>query len=181
MTNAPNSETEAKTGPLVDAAKAAKLAQQIVGILANEESITRQRAIHAAMTLLGEAIPPPVTNQTRLPHDTGVDSHDLASFFNRDGEMKPADYAYLCAAYYFAEYGAVPFSIAEIRVIAKDAGVVIPDRLDMTFASAAKKGKKLFQSPGRGTFKPTATGSLEFGERWTVRPGRKPKPSSTEA
>lgn len=177
-TNAHESE---RAGASPDPAKAGKLAQQIVSMLINEDLTTRQRAMQAAMTLLGDA--PPQAN-TGQPHytkdDGGGDSHDLASFFNRDGDMKPADYAYLCAAYHFSQYGAVPFSAAEIRAIAADAGVVVPDRLDKTFGTAAKSGKKLFQSAGKSSFKPTATGSVEFGVRWGVRPGRKVKNSPTE-
>ena len=131
--------------------------------------------------LLGDTVPQSITGQSHLSRDAGDDNDDLASFFNRDGEMKPADYAYLCAAHHFSQFGAAPFSISEIRAIATEAGVVIPDRLDMTFAQATKKGKKLFQSVGRGTFKPTATGSLEFGERWSVKPGRKAKDGATDA
>ncbi|MFT3730340.1 MAG: hypothetical protein QM780_02790 [Hyphomicrobium sp.] len=169
-----NAHDTVDTSP--DPAKAGKLAQQIVSILINEDLITRQRAVQAAMTLLGDA---PVQPNVGPPHytkeDGSGDSHDLASFFNRDGEMKPADYAYLCAAYHFSQFGGVPFSFIEIRAIAADAGVVIPDRLDMTFSQATKKGKKLFQSTGKGSLKPTAAGGLEFGERWGVRPGKKAK------
>jgi hypothetical protein len=159
-----------------DPAKAGKLAQQIVAILLDEDAVTRQRAVQAAMMLLGETVPQSINSQPDLSRDAGGDNHaDLASFFSRDGEMKPADYAYLCAAYHFSQFGAAPFSPAEIRAIATDAGVVVPDRLDMTFTQAAKRGKKLFQSAGKGSFKPTATGSLEFGERWGAKPGRKAK------
>lgn len=139
----------------------------------------RHRTIQAAMMLLGESAPSQAHGQAGSPEDVGSDSHlDLAAFFNREGEMKPADHAYLCAAYHFSQFGAAPFSTAEIRAIATDAGVVVPDRLDMTFTAATKKGKKLFQSAGRGSFKPTATGSLEFGDRWGVKPGRKTKSPS---
>lgn len=178
-TNTHGAET-AGTSP--DPTKACKLAQQIVSILINEDLITRQRAMQAAITLLGDAPVQPNVGQPHYAKDvSGGDGHDLASFFNRDGEMKPADYAYLCAAYHFSQFGAVPFSFAEIRVIAADAGVVIPDRLDMTFSQATKKGKKLFQSTGKGSFKPTASGSLEFGERWGVRPGRKAKTPQSQS
>lgn len=176
-TNAHESETQS-TSP--DPTKAGKLAQQLVSLLINEDLITRQRAIQAAMTLLGDAPLQPNNGQSHYTNDGSGDSHDLASFFSRDGDMKPADYAYLCAAYHFAQFGSAPFSIAEIRVIAADAGVIVPDRLDMTFGTASKNGKKLFQSAGKSSFKPTASGSVEFGSRWGVRPGRKVKTSRSE-
>jgi hypothetical protein len=161
-----------------DPNKAGKLAQQIVGLLASEDSTTRNRAIQAAMLLLGETAPSQVNRESEMPFDTGGgDQTNLASFFNREGDMKPSDYAYLCAARHFSEFGTTPFSLAEIQEIAAEAGVVVPDRLDMTFKGAAKKGKKLFQPTGKGSFKPTAAGGLEFAERWKVRPGRKAKAS----
>ncbi len=142
-----------------------------------KNSVTRQRAIQAAMLLLGEMVPQPHNDPSSPTREAGDDDHtDLASFFNRDGEMKPADHAYLCAAYYFSQFGGASFSTAQIRAIATEAGVVLPDRLDMTFTAATKKGKKLFQSAGRGAFKPTAAGSVEFRERWGVKPGRQVAP-----
>jgi hypothetical protein len=162
------------TNNSTDPAKAAKAAQKIVDILINEDVVIRQRAIQAAMLLLGEAMPrSPNVQSHSLDDEHNENQADLASFFNRGDELKPADYAHLCAAYHFSQFGSVPFSIAEIREIATDAGEVIPDRLDMTFGSATKKGKKIYQSPGKGSFRPTATGSLEFGDRWNVKPGRK--------
>lgn len=163
-----------------DPTKAAKLAQEIVAILTGEDSVTRQRAVQAAMMLLGETVSRPINNQSDASLDAGNDDRaDLASFFNREGDLKPADYAYLCAAYHFSQFGAAAFLTTEIRAIAADAGVIVPDRLDKTFTQATKKGKKLFQNVGRGTFKPTATGGIEFGERWGVKPGRKTKTSLT--
>jgi hypothetical protein len=159
-----------------DPAKAAKAAQKIVDILINENLVIRQRAIQAAMLLLGAATPRSANvHPLSLDDEHNKNQADLASFFNREDELKPADYAHLCAAYHFSQFGSVPFSIAEIREIATNAGVVIPDRLDMTFGSATKKGKKLYQSPSKGSFRPTAAGGLEFGDRWNVKPGRKAK------
>jgi hypothetical protein len=157
------------TNEVADPANAGKLAQEIVAVLAKADSATRHRAVQAAMMLLGDSFPSLPNSQSETTRD---ESADRGTFFNRGDDLKPADNAYLCAAYHFSNFGAVSFSIAEIRSIAADAGLIIPDRLDMTFSSAAKKGKKLFQSVGRGLFKPTAAGALEFKERWEVKPGR---------
>jgi ribosomal protein L35 len=168
------------TNTFADPAKAAKLAQQIVDILLGEDSVTRQRAIQATMMLLGEAPLKRATTQDRtIDGDIDSDSHaDLAAFFDREEDLKPADNAQLCAAYYYSLYGASPFSIAELKAIAADAGVVIPDRVDMTLRQATQKGKKLFQPAGSGTFKPTAAGRLHFAERWKAKPGKTAKPST---
>ena len=165
-----------------DPTKAGVLAQQIVAILIDEDSATRQRAVQAAMMLMGESCHPQINVPTRTPIGEPSDGNhtELATFFNRDEDLKPSDNAFLCAAFQFAQFGPIPFSLAEIRSIATDAGVTIPDRLDKTFAVAKKKGKKLFREAGKGAFKPTAAGSLMFKEKWGVRPGRRttPNPSS---
>jgi hypothetical protein len=158
----------------VDPAKAGKLAQQVVDILVNEDSDTRQRAVQAAMILLGETVPKPKDNLTTDEQVSGGDV-DLAAFFDREGEMKPADYAQLCAAYHYSLYGPSVFLIAELKAIAADAGVVLPDRVDMTLRKAMHKGKKLFQPAGAGAFKPTATAGVLFAEKWKVKPGKMKK------
>lgn len=164
-----------------DPTKAGTLAQNIVAILINEDSVTRQRAIHAALMLLGETSPQRHNDQSTFsPSGAGpVDqdhNSDLAAFFKRDDDMKPADHAQLCAAYHYSQYGAVPFSMAELKAIATDAAVVLPDRADMTLRNAQHKGKKLFQTSGAGSFKPTAAACLHFADKWKVKPGRKVKP-----
>jgi hypothetical protein len=160
-----------------DPTRAGKLAQQVVAILINEDSVTRQRAIQAAMMLLGEARPALSDDQSGIPQtESRAHNHtDLGAFFNREEALKPADYAQLCAAYHFSLYGTAAFSLTELRAIAQEAGVVIPDRLDMTLNQATKKGKKFFQGAGRGSFRPTATAGLAFAERWDVKPGKHTK------
>jgi hypothetical protein len=166
-----------------DPAKAGKLAQQIVGILMGEDSVTRQRAIRAAVMLLGETVPQERSDQGGLTDwDMSGNNHaDLAAFFNGDEDMEPADHAQLCAAYHYSIYGASAFSITELKAIATDAGVVLPDRVDMTLRNATQKGKKLFQPSGPGAFKPTAAAGLHFAEKWKVKPGKKVKPAPAKA
>jgi hypothetical protein len=173
-------EVAAQDKKTADPTKVMELAQAIVKLLMREDSETRQRVFQTAMTALGELCAQPSAAGSQFAHHIPAgDNHtDLAAFFNREGEMKPADNALLCAAYHFSEYGGAPFSIGEIQQIAADAGVIVPGRPDMTLVQATKQGRKLFQRAGRGSFKPTATGSLMFGERWGVKPGRKPKAST---
>lgn len=161
-----------------DPAKSATVAQQIVKVLAKEDSATRQRAISAALTLLGEQAPRGGGHSKgESAADDGGDAHaDMASFFERDGKLKPSDNAFLCAAYHFSLYGTAAFSLDELRDLAREAGVVIPDRVDMTLRQAGKGKKKLFQSAGRDSYKPTAAAGVFFKEKWNVRPGKMPKP-----
>jgi hypothetical protein len=163
----------------VDVSKAGALAQQIVTLLQNEAAETRRRAVSAAMMLMGEASiaqEPTPTPDAKQPQGSD-DNSDIATFFNHQGDLKPADYAHLCAAFHYSTYGTTSFSGEEIRAIALEAGVVVPDRLDKTFTQATRKGKKLYQAGGKGEFKPTAAGSLFFKEEWGVKPGRGVKAS----
>jgi len=60
----------------------------------------------------------------------------------------------------------------DLRAIANEAGVILPDRLDMTLKQAGKMGKRFFQATGRDSYKPTAAAGGLFKERWGVKPGR---------
>ncbi len=160
-----------------DPTRAGQIAQKIVSLLTNEDSETRQRAIHAALMLLGEKplVEHHSEQQLKTRHGSSETTLELGQFFNRGDKLRPSDNAQLCAAYHYAIYGSAPFSLDEIRAIAKEAGVVLPNRLDMTLSSATHAGKKLFQTAGRGTVKPTAAAGVAFHERWSVRPGTKDK------
>jgi hypothetical protein len=164
--------TDAK---IADPAKSASLAQQIVKILAKESSENRKRAISAVLTLLGEEVSSTPGKMRDSDLGDGEQHHDLGAFFTRDEKLKPSDHAFLCAAYHYSQYGMLPFSLDDLRQIASHAGVVIPDRLDMTLKNATNKGKKLFQSAGRNAYKPTAAAGVLFKEKWQVKPGRKAK------
>lgn len=160
----------------VNPAKIAKLTQEVVKILSDEDSATRRRTIQAALTVLGEM---PIASEER-PFQPNRDPDDVeppgsSEFFKRDGKLKPSDTAFLCAAYHYSEYGPIAFTTEEIRTIAAEAGEVIPSRIDKTFKGAAKKGKKLFQPVGKGVFKPTASAAVFFKETWNVKPGKKIK------
>jgi hypothetical protein len=166
-----------ETNEQPDPAKASELAQKIVNLLINVDSATRQRAMHAALMLLGEK--PVVINESqhraKTHDDISAPTLELGQFFNRGDKLRPSESAQLCAAYHYALYGNAPFSLDDIRSIAKEAGVFLPNRLDMTLSTATHAGKKLFQPAGRGTVKPTAAAGVAFHERWGVRPGTKDK------
>ena len=149
----------------------ASLIQKLVSLLASVDSETRRRATHAAMVALGDSVPP---NGTPSVDKVPDDDLDLGQFFQRDDDLKPADNAYLCAAYHFAKFGNAAFNLEDIRSIARETGVTIPDRLDMTFKQAGGK-RKLFQVAGKNEFRPTAAAGLYFKERWTVKPGKAAK------
>ena len=160
-----------------DPTKTGTIAQKIVALLQGESSETRRRAIQATMMLLGEQ--PLDESQsgsaagTQNPERPEVNS--MHALFENDQKLKPSGNAYLCAAYHFSLYGNAPFSLDELRGIAGEAGVVIPDRLDMTLKQAGKGGKKFFQSAGRDSHRPTAAAGVFFNKKWGVKPGKNSK------
>jgi len=161
-----------------DPTRTGELAQQIVALLIDKDSVTRHRAIQAALMLLGEVAPTytSIDAEPSGPNESS-DHVNLATFFNRGEEMKPADYAQLCAAYHYSIYGTVAFSLVELKAIATEAGVVIPDRVDKWIRYATNNNKKLFQSVRTGAFKPTAAAGLLFWDKWKIKPGKKAKPT----
>jgi hypothetical protein len=87
---------------------------------------------------------------------------DLAEFFKDRRGGNPAANAVLVAGYLFSVYGDEPFEIDEVRQLAKQVGLVVPTRLDMTFVSAQRDGRSLFNRAGTGKFRPTVNGELNF-------------------
>ena len=100
---------------------------------------------------------------------------DAEEFFSKFDHAKPADNAKLIAAYHYSQYGADGFSVDEMRRLADDVGLTVPDRLDMTFLDTRKDGKNLFKRAGRGKFKPTVHGEKYLKEAYKVKKGTKQK------
>lgn len=111
------------------------------------------------------------------PQDDGGDNGsapEMEDFFKTIDDKKPSDNALAVAAYFFSQHGKVPISLQVVKDIAADAGIAVPDRIDMTLASAQKGGKKFFNKAGRGSFTPTVHGITYFKDTYNVRPGKKP-------
>jgi len=103
------------------------------------------------------------------------------AFFSKHDAKTPAENALLVAAYLYSLDGSEPFSIDEIREIAKDAGITIPERVDMTLANAKREGKALFRRVGKGNFKATVHGETFFKTSYNVTKGRKQRPSDVQS
>lgn len=110
--------------------------------------------------------------------DDAGDSEE--AFFAAFDHDKPHDNAKLIAAWLYREYGTEPFSVGELREKADAVGITIPGRVDNTIRNAAVKGKSLFQSAGRGRFKPTVHGEKELKKTYSVKKGTKKRPKEGE-
>ena len=98
---------------------------------------------------------------------------DAESFFARFDTARPADNVALLAAYLYSQHGNVPFSVEDIKTLAGAVGLIVPDRVDMTLRNSQREGKNLFQSTGRGLFRPTVHGELFFKNSYQVAKGHK--------
>ena len=119
-----------------DYEKTATVTQELVKLLGPLESSVRKRAVEAAMVLMGESSSQTVISTRPADRVTDRGALDIASFFGREENLKPAENTYLCAAYLFSLYGPAAFSIQDVRDVAREAGVVLPDRPDMTLRQA---------------------------------------------
>lgn len=163
--------------------RAARL-KEIAKIL--EELPAEVRAL--AFPLLSDYIHPEASNEESGSHKAKSPSGqgkapppaDREGFFKAFDHHKPADNAKLLSAWLYREYGTEPFSIEEIEELATEVGITIPERIDMTFASAKENGKNLFARAGRGKFKPTVHGEAYLKITYKIAKGTKQRPAKSE-
>jgi len=121
-------------------------------------------------------------DQQGKPPDMTDHDADLEAFVGTlDAEEDtPAKNVRALAAFMYKRYGKVAFTTDEMNALAKQAGLTVPDRVDMTMKGAKVKGKKLFQQDGK-SFSPTVHGEAFFKEKYKVSKGKLPKPSADAA
>jgi hypothetical protein len=114
------------------------------------------------------------TNSTNGPdEDVGPDMSGAETFFTTHESGKPAENAYLVAAYLYNQHGASPFSLDDVRAVATQAGLTLPDRVDVTLGGAKKGGKPLFKRAGRGKLQPNVHGETYLRNTYNVTKGTK--------
>lgn len=101
---------------------------------------------------------------------------DAEAFFTKHEGEKPSENVLLAATFYYSQYGAVAVGVDDLRAIAAEAGIELPDRPDMTLAQAKRGGKALFRKAGQGRFLPTVHGKTFFKKSYEVTAGKKPAP-----
>jgi hypothetical protein len=105
-----------------------------------------------------------------------VDEYKYFSSFEHD---KPSDNVVMIAAWLYSQYGVYSITQDEIKEYAARLGITIAPRVDMTFGSVSRDGKKLFRQSGRG-YEPTLPGEGHFKEFYKVKKGNKPRPIGEE-
>lgn len=135
----------------------------------------------AAFNLLFGGVVPhrqqPLDGAKNPPAGSPIDVTDAESFFSQFSHDQPADNAKLIAGYIYSQFGSEPFTVEEIRQLAKQIGLTIPDRVDATLNSAQSEGKKLFQGAGKGKYKPTTHGETYLKATYNIKKGTKQRPN----
>jgi len=121
------------------------------------------------------AAPPQAADPAGTGHGASSDhlTDTKEQFFNSFDWSKPADNLKMIAAWLFNEYGDDPFSLEDVRRVAKEVGLTIPDRPNDTLRVAKYEGKKTFDQPNRGKFKPTIAGQTYLKQTFGVKKGTK--------
>lgn len=127
---------------------------------------------------LGASSPPLLERDSREQLES-ADPGSLRDFFESRDLSKPAKAVMEITAYLFQEFGSEPFTTQEIRDIADEVGITVPQRIDMTLKSAKKNGKSLFRSVGKGKYAPTVFGEETLKADHNVRKGRRKRASAT--
>lgn len=158
-----------------------KRLQEINGVISKLDPAIRQDAFSLLKSYVaGQGLP--AAGQVRQQGDNGsegggedgdIDLSDAEQFFTTHEGGKPSENAYLCVAYLYSQYGAAPFSLEDVRAVANQAGLTLPDRVDVTLAGAKKSGKPLFKRAGRGKLQPNVHGETYLKTTFNVAKGTK--------
>ncbi|MEI9914057.1 MAG: hypothetical protein WDN66_03690 [Candidatus Saccharibacteria bacterium] len=123
--------------------------------------------------IVGEAPIP----SSKIPESQAVSGDgSIGDFFEVLEVTDPANAVRAITAYLFKEYGASSFTPQEVKDIANEVGLTVPERVDMTLRSAKKSGKALYRSSGRGKYAPTVHGEKAFKDEYGVKKGTKSRP-----
>ena len=124
----------------------------------------------------------------RSPPENGADQGEdaaliepdvAAAFLEEHVGDRPSDNAKAIAALIYSVYGNADFSVAEVNEIAHEAGVMVPDRVDVTLGGASVDKKPLFQKRKSGVYRPTINGRKFFKDEYGVSPGTAKRPDLT--
>jgi len=122
----------------------------------------------------------PSDNDADLGEDAALIDPDVAAaFLEQHVSDKPADNAKAIAALIYSVYGNADFSVAEVNKIAHEAGLMVPDRVDVTLGGASVDKRALFQKRKSGVYRPTINGRKFFKDEYGVIPGTAKRPDLT--
>jgi hypothetical protein len=158
-----------------------KRLEEVNGVIAKLDPAIRQDAFSLLKGYIGGQAQPSFQQSSKqgstalngAVEDPELDLSDTEQFFTTHEGGKPSDNAYLCVAYLYSQYGAQPFSLDDVRAVANQAGLTLPDRVDVTLAGAKKGGKQLFKRAGRGKLAPNVHGETYLRNTYSIGKGNK--------
>lgn len=109
---------------------------------------------------------------------TGDISDGLREFLAEHHSDKPAENVKAIAAFFYSRYGTEPLAAQEVVNAAHEAGITIPNRVDVTLGSLKVNKKPLFSKLRSGVYKPTVHGEKYFKETYDVKKGTKRRADS---
>lgn len=108
--------------------------------------------------------------------DLLVDREMVRDFLGEHQSDKPAENVKAIAALVYSRLGNSEFTVQEVREIAHETGVTVPDRVDVTLGTARVNKKPLFQKVRAGVYRPTVHGEKLFKETFEVTKGSGRRP-----
>lgn len=119
-------------------------------------------------------------NNVAIANDLLVDRDIVREFLGEHHSEKPAENVKAIAGLVYSRYGTSEFTAQEVREVAHEAGVTVPDRVDVTLGTARVNKKPLFQKVRPGVYRPTVHGEKFFKETFKVTKGtgRRPEQGS---
>ena len=133
---------------------------------------------HSSPDVLSDRNPGRATNDVTVDTDPSllVDPDSLRTFLAQHHSDKPADNVKAIAAFLYSRFGTTEFTAQEVRDLAHEAGVTVPDRVDVTLGNARVSKKPLFQKIRSGVYRPTVYGEKYFKEDVGVSKGTGRRP-----
>jgi hypothetical protein len=122
---------------------------------------------------------PDVSRVDDSPIKSSSDPLGLSALIQAHSHDKPSDNLHLIVAGWYNTYGLAAFAPNAIKEHAGTSGLTVPEHLNMTLRSAQDGGKKLYQSAGRGLYKPTVTGELFLKRTYGVTKGTGVPPTAS--
>jgi hypothetical protein len=110
------------------------------------------------------------STQDKPPQDE-AESGDDSDFFARFEHTKPAENVALLVANHYSKYGTQPFSPADLKRAADAAGLVVPNRIDMTLGGAGRQGKRFYQKMPGNKYRVTVHGEAFLKTTYKVKKG----------
>src|ERR1700722_2377803 len=161
--------------------EAVKRLEEINGIVEKLDPNIRSAAFELFRPYLAEALPKSQVGQASVVPGGTSGSPSLPDLIEKHPGAAAHHNAYLLAGYWYGQYGIEPFSLDNVRKLGHSTGLTIPERLDMTYKQAKADGKIIFQTVGRGAFRPTVVGEgwlkATFGvSKGRLKPERETKP-----